>query len=97
MSTRTEDLLTTIQARAAVSEAEGALTADGELIGVRGKTIFDLGAHLLGLSIVPPMSHATHIFGPYRIQNAELLSLGVYTNTAPTGTYRGSDARSAST
>jgi carbon-monoxide dehydrogenase large subunit len=90
MSTRTEDLLTTIQARAAVSEAEGALTADGELIGVRGKTIFDLGAHLLGLSIVPPMSHATHIFGPYRIQNAELLSLGVYTNTAPTGPYRGS-------
>jgi aerobic carbon-monoxide dehydrogenase large subunit len=90
MSTRTEDLLTTIQARAAVSEAEGALTADGELIGVRGKTIFDLGAHLLGLSLVPPMSHATHIFGPYRIQNAELLSLGVYTNTAPTGPYRGS-------
>jgi carbon-monoxide dehydrogenase large subunit len=90
MSTRTEDLLTTIQARAAVSEAEGALSADGELIGVKGKTIFDLGAHLLGLSIVPPMSHATHIFGPYRIQNAELLSLGVYTNTAPTGPYRGS-------
>jgi aerobic carbon-monoxide dehydrogenase large subunit len=90
MSTRTEDLLTTIQARAAMSEAEGALTADGELIGVRGKTIFDLGAHLLGLSLVPPMSHATHIFGPYRIQNAELLSLGVYTNTAPTGPYRGS-------
>jgi len=90
MSTRTEDLLTTIQARAAVSEAAGALTADGELIAVRGKTIFDLGAHLLGLSLVPPMSHATHIFGPYRIQNAELLSLGVYTNTAPTGPYRGS-------
>src|SRR5262245_16556365 len=90
MSTRTEDLLTTIQARAAVTEAEGAVTADGELIGVRGKTIFDLGAHLLGLSLVPPMSHATHIFGPYRIQNAELLSLGVYTNTAPTGPYRGS-------
>src|SRR2546426_776120 len=32
MSTRTEDLLTTIQARAAVSEAEGALTADGEQV-----------------------------------------------------------------
>jgi len=90
ISTRTEDLLTTIQARAAVSEAEGALTAEGELVGIRGKTIFDLGAHLLGLSLVPPMSHSTHIFGPYRVQNAELLSLGVYTNTAPTGPYRGS-------
>src|SRR3989475_11640143 len=54
------------------------------------KAVFDLGAHLLSLSLVPPMSHSTHIFGPYRIQNAELLSVGVYTNTAPTGPYRGS-------
>jgi aerobic carbon-monoxide dehydrogenase large subunit len=90
MSTRTEDLLTTIQARAAVSEAEAAVTADGEVIGLRAKTVFDLGAHLLSLSLVPPMSHSTHIFGPYRIQNAELLSVGAYTNTAPTGPYRGS-------
>jgi carbon-monoxide dehydrogenase large subunit len=90
MSTRTEDLLTTIQARAAVSEAEAAVTAEGEIIGLRARAVFDLGAHLLALSLVPPMSHSTHIFGPYRIQNAELLSVGVYTNTAPTGPYRGS-------
>jgi carbon-monoxide dehydrogenase large subunit len=90
MSSRTEDLLTTIQARAAVSEAEAAVTAEGEVIGLRGRAVFDLGAHLLSLSLVPPMSHSTHIFGPYRIQNAELLSVGAYTNTAPTGPYRGS-------
>jgi len=90
MSTRTEDLLTTIQARAAVSEAEGAVSAEGEILGLRAKAVFDLGAHLLSLSLVPPMSASTHIFGPYRIQNAELLSIGVYTNTAPTGPYRGS-------
>src|SRR5262245_42547422 len=90
ISTRTEDLLTTHQARAVVTEAEGAVTADGEIVGVRGRGVFDLGAHLLGLSIVPPLSAATHIFGPYRIANAEMLSLGVYTNTAPTGPYRGS-------
>jgi carbon-monoxide dehydrogenase large subunit len=90
MSTRTEDLLTTIQARAAVTEAEGAVTADGEIVGLRARAVFDLGAHLLSLSLVPPMSASTHIFGPYRIQNAELQSIGVYTNTAPTGPYRGS-------
>src|SRR3989454_8305883 len=39
MSTRAEDLLTTLQARAAVSDAEAAFTADGELIGRRVKTI----------------------------------------------------------
>src|SRR5881628_1812139 len=90
MSTRTEDLLTTIQARAAITEAEGAVTAEGEIVGLRARAVFDLGAHLLSLSLVPPMSASTHIFGPYRIQNAELLSIGVYTNTAPTGPYRGS-------
>jgi CO/xanthine dehydrogenase Mo-binding subunit len=95
VSTRTEDLLTTIQARAAVSEAEAAVTATARSSGLRAKAVFDLGAHLLSLSLVPPMSASTHIFGPYRIQNAELLSLGVYTNTAPTGPYRGSAVPSA--
>ena len=90
MSPRTEDLLPTIQARAAVTEAQGAVTAEGEIVGLKARAVFDLGAHLLSLSLVPPMSASTHIFGPYRIQNAELLSLGVYTNTAPTGPYRGS-------
>jgi carbon-monoxide dehydrogenase large subunit len=90
MSTRTEDLLTTLQARAAVSDAEAAFAADGELLGIRVKTIFDLGAHLISLSIVPPLSYSIHVLGPYRLANAELLNVGVYTNTAPTGPYRGS-------
>jgi len=66
------------------------VTSDGEIIGLRAKAIFDLGAHLLSLSIVPTMSNSIHVLGPYRIQNAELLSVGVYTNTGPTGPYRGS-------
>ncbi len=90
MSTRNEDLLTTHHGRAAVSEAEAAVSKDGEITGLKVKAIFDLGAHLLSHSIVPPMSHSVHVLGPYRIQNAELLSIGVYTNTAPTGPYRGS-------
>ena len=40
--------------------------------------------------LVPPLSASAHILGAYRIQNAELLSIGAYTNTAPTGPYRGS-------
>jgi carbon-monoxide dehydrogenase large subunit len=90
MSTRNEDLLTTLQARAAVSEAQAAVTGDGEIVGLRVKAIFDLGAHLISLSIIPALSHSIHVLGPYRIANAELLSVGVYTNTAPTGPYRGS-------
>src|SRR5207302_1831605 len=35
-------------------------------------------------------SNAIHVLGPYRIQNVELTSVGTYTNTAPTGPYRGS-------
>ena len=36
------------------------------------------------------MSNSVHVLGPYRIQNVELTSVGAYTNTCPTGPYRGS-------
>jgi aerobic carbon-monoxide dehydrogenase large subunit len=85
MSTRHEDLQTTHHGRATVTTAEAAVGADGELLGLRATAIFDLGAHLLSLSIVPPLSNAIHVLGPYRIRNVELTSVGVYTNTAPTG------------
>src|SRR5262245_50272115 len=90
MSTRTEDLLTTHHGRATVTSAEAAVRRDGQVVGLRVKATFDLGAHLLSLSIVPPLSNAIHLLGPYRIQNIELISVGAYTNTAPTGPYRGS-------
>lgn len=89
MSTRTEDMLTTLHARGSIAEAEAAVTKDGEVTGLKAKAMFNLGAHLLSQTLVPTMSHAGHVLGPYRIQNAELLTIGVYTNTAPTGPYRG--------
>jgi carbon-monoxide dehydrogenase large subunit len=90
MSTRTEDLLTTHHGRATVTSAEAAVTGDGEITGLRVRATFDLGAHLLSLSLVPPLSNAIHVLGPYRIGSIELTSVGAYTNTAPTGPYRGS-------
>ena len=90
ISTRNEDLLTTLQARAAVTDAEAAISAAGEILGLKATTIFDLGAHLLSLSIVPPLSYSIHVLGPYRLRNVALTNVGVYTNTAPTGPYRGS-------
>jgi carbon-monoxide dehydrogenase large subunit len=66
------------------------VASDGEILGLRAKTVFDLGAHLISLSIVPPLSYSIHVLGPYRLQNVELTNVGVYTNTAPTGPYRGS-------
>jgi aerobic carbon-monoxide dehydrogenase large subunit len=89
-STRHEDLLTTHHGRATVTSAEAAVSADGEILGLRAHATFDLGAHLLSLSIVPPLSNAIHVLGPYRIRNVELTSVGAYTNTCPTGPYRGS-------
>src|SRR5262249_57673778 len=46
--------------------------------------------HLISLSLVPPMAYSLHVLGPYRIANVELSNIGAYTNTAPTGPYRGS-------
>ncbi len=90
VSTRSEDLHTTLHGRGSVAEAEASVTKDGEVTGLKIKIIFNMGAHLLSQSLVPPMSHSGHILGGYRIQNVELVSIGAYTNTGPTGPYRGS-------
>ena len=90
VSTRSEDLQTTLHGRGSVAEAEAAVTKDGVVTGLKVKIIFNMGAHLLSQSVVPPMSHSGHLLGGYRIQNVELTSIGAYTNTGPTGPYRGS-------
>src|SRR5262249_53840871 len=54
MPTRSEDLSTSSQRRAVVTEDGGAVTADGEIVGLKARAVFALGAHLLSLSLVPP-------------------------------------------
>ncbi|MFP4375142.1 MAG: molybdopterin-dependent oxidoreductase, partial [Spirochaetaceae bacterium] len=65
-----------------------AVRADGTLLAVRTRTVCDAGAYL---SLTKPVVFRTAVMagGPYEIPSADVESIGVYTNTNPSGAFRG--------
>jgi aerobic carbon-monoxide dehydrogenase large subunit len=90
MSSRSEAFLTDNHARDAVTEAELALDEKGKFLALRVRHLANMGAY-----ITPAGAHlATNNFarcfpGMYRIANIDAATRCVFTNTVPTGPYRG--------
>ncbi|MFP4431997.1 MAG: molybdopterin-dependent oxidoreductase [Spirochaetaceae bacterium] len=65
-----------------------AVKADGTLLAVRTRTVCDAGAYL---SLTKPVVFRTAVMagGPYEVPSADVESIGVYTNTNPSGAFRG--------
>lgn len=85
---RRENLLST-HGRAFTSDVEAAITNDGKILGMRFRMIADLGAYF-HTSTGGPLSNAAHrVAGPYAIPVMDIEVLGVFTNTPPSGPYRG--------
>ncbi|TVR05750.1 MAG: xanthine dehydrogenase [Spirochaetaceae bacterium] len=65
-----------------------AVRADGTLLAVETRTVCDAGAYL---SLTRPVVFRTAVMagGPYEVPNADVESVGVYTNTNPSGAFRG--------
>ncbi|HEY7064979.1 MAG TPA: xanthine dehydrogenase family protein molybdopterin-binding subunit [Chloroflexota bacterium] len=89
VTTRSEDISTTHHGRDEIIHMEGAVDQDGNLIAVRSRIIANLGAFLYNGSLVTGAQTAVMIPGCYRVQNADVETIGVFTNTNPTGPYRG--------
>lgn len=89
MSTRREDFLSTQHARDQIDEAEAAVAADGEILAIRTRTTTNLGAYLLGRSSRQALRVTQFATGAYRIPAHEATATTVFTNTTPTGAYRG--------
>ncbi len=89
IETRRENLLTTTHGRAQVFEVEAAAERDGRIRGIRCRVLGDLGAECLYLTAIIPTLTPLMIQGPYEIPAIRCELLGVYTNTCPTGAYRG--------
>jgi len=87
--TRHEDFLTTTQGRGQVNEVEAAAAEDGTVLGLRCRTIADLGAYLEALTPYPGMLTGRLLTGPYRIPAARYELVSVFTNTMATAPYRG--------
>lgn len=87
---RSESFLSDAHGRDHVTEAQLALAADGEFLGMRVKTTANLGAYLSTFaSCVPTILYATLLAGQYRTPAIHCEVTGVFTSTAPVDAYRG--------
>src|SRR5438093_1440767 len=89
ISTRSEDFVTTNQGRDQVMTSELALKRDGTMLGLKVHVVGNLGAYLNSLSAIPPLRMMAMAPGCYQIQNCSVEVVAVFTNTIPTGPYRG--------
>jgi carbon-monoxide dehydrogenase large subunit len=93
IATRQEDFLVTQSSREAVAHASLAVTADGTFLGLRAKVLANLGAYAASYAFAtsygPAQRIASLLTGAYAIPAAAVEVSGIYTNTNPTGAYRG--------
>ena len=89
VSTRQEDLQLTVQGRDQTNLVDVAFGDDGVVTGLKVRTIFDIGGVLMHPVAAPPSRVTDYATGAYRIPAFRAEAVGVYTNTSPTGPYRG--------
>ena len=89
MATRSEDFLTTCQGRDQAMTSELALSKDGKMLGLKVRVVANLGAYLHSVTAGPPQRMLVMAPGCYQIQDVRVEIVGAFTNTVPTGPYRG--------
>jgi aerobic carbon-monoxide dehydrogenase large subunit len=89
IATRSEDFVTTIQGRDQAMTSELALKKDGTMLGLKVRVVANLGAYLYSSTAGPPQRMMAMAPGSYQIQNCHVEVVAVFTNTTPTGPYRG--------
>jgi carbon-monoxide dehydrogenase large subunit len=86
---RSENLQAQTHGRGQINYIEAACTSKGRLLGIRVRTVADLGAFLAGATAMVPNGTPRMLNGPYQIQAVDSEVIGVYTNKVPTSAYRG--------
>ncbi|HEU5110193.1 MAG TPA: xanthine dehydrogenase family protein molybdopterin-binding subunit, partial [Micromonosporaceae bacterium] len=89
-ATRREAYMTDAHGRDHVTDAEMAMSADGKILGLRVKTIANLGAYLSTFApAIPTFLYGTLLNGVYSIGAIQCQVTGVFTNTTAVDAYRG--------
>lgn len=90
MATRGESFQTDTQGRDHVTTAEMALDAEGRFLGLRVRTVANLGAYLSNFGPYIPTGASTQMFtGLYKIPAIDAEVRCVFSNTVPVDAYRG--------
>ena len=89
IESRSESLQAQTQGRGQVNYIEAAFQNDGRLLGLKVRTLGDLGAFASGVGVMLPARTSSFLSGPYRVLAVDSQVAGVYTNKVPTAPYRG--------
>lgn len=87
--TRSENLQAQSQGRGQTSYIEAAVKNDGRWLGLRVRTVADLGAFLAAATTIVPTGTARMLNGPYRLEAIDSQVIGSLNNKVPTSAYRG--------
>src|SRR5436309_44231 len=88
-SDRREGFVTDEHGRDNVSTAELALDASGKFLGLRVAITLNIGAYLTPRSAGPGTNNVGGLAGVYTTPAIHVQTTGVFSNTTPTGPYRG--------
>lgn len=86
---RSENLQSQSQGRGQVNYIEAAFQNNGKLLGLKVRSLADLGAFLTFATAMVPGRVPSMLCGPYQLQALESETIGVFTNKATTAPYRG--------
>ncbi len=89
IESRSENLQAQTHGRGQVNYIEAAFQNDGRLLGLKVRTIGDLGAFLAMSTALVPSGTPFMLNGPYKMQALDCQVVGAFTNKVPTGAYRG--------
>lgn len=89
IESRRENAGSTIHGRDQIGEYEVAVKNDGTILGLKAKTVADLGSYLQLLTPAIPTLTGLVLTGCYRIPAVKMEIVGVYTNKMATDAYRG--------
>ncbi len=87
---RSESFVTDAQGRDHVSKAEMGLDAEGRVVGLRVRTLANMGAYLSTFAGgIPTWLYGTLLAGQYKTPAVHVQTTGVFTNTVPVDALRG--------
>jgi carbon-monoxide dehydrogenase large subunit len=89
VSTRSEAMMNDAHGREMVYYGELALDENGKILGLKSKSLFQMGAWFVNAALAAGAFSIRFIPEAYDIQTMILMSQGVFTNTSISGPYRG--------
>jgi carbon-monoxide dehydrogenase large subunit len=88
-ATRSESMLTDHGGRDHVTYGEMALDENGKILGIKARSLFNVGAYFVGAAMVVGAFSLRFMPAAYDVQNIFVATTGLFTNTSQNGPYRG--------